>query len=768
MRTAEYHLLLVEDDPSYAALVCDELAHSEGPFQITRVDCLHDAVERLQKGGIDAVLLDLSLPDSEGLDTLNRLRAAAPEIPVVVVSGRQDRELAMAAVQSGAHDYLVKSEIKAPVVHRVVHYAIERHGAEDRLREREARYRSIIESSLDAIISIDSAGHILEFNAAAVAMFERSRADAIGRELAALIIPERLRPAHRRALARHTANPDRPTPRQRLEFMALRSNGVEFPVELTISKTPSPAGSVFTGFIRDLTERQRAEDSRREAQTRIAEQASLLDQARDAILVRDLDHRLTYYNKSAERLYGWSAADIIGQSVRDRFFPEPAVFDEAMWHLLDHGDWQGEVRVKGRDDAELIVESRWTLTRDAAGRPRAVLVIDTDITERKELERRFLRAQRLESIGTLAGGIAHDLNNMLAPVLMSIELLKGDLTESERDEILTTVEGSARRGASMVRQVLTFARGVEGERTAVDIALLIKGVEKFANDTFMKNLTVRTEIAPRLGAVLGDVTQLQQVLVNLCLNARDAMPQGGTLTLSAEQRTINTREANRDLSGAGAYVRIRVADTGAGIPPRILDRIFEPFFTSKPTGKGTGLGLSTSQAIVKSHGGFIRVETQLGQGSEFTVYLPAQTGPVLTETTVAATEIRRGAGELVLVVDDEEPLLRMTSLVLEAFGYRVLLAANGAEAVALFTQHRDSIKVVITDMTMPAMDGAAVIRAIRELDPKARIIAASGLGPQAAQVDGVMRFLPKPLTADALLKAVSDVVRSPVTPPMHL
>lgn len=622
----QYRLLLVEDNADYAAYINATLSGSDDPFRITSAGSLRQAGEHLSAGGIDVVLLDLCLPDSDGLETMHRVQAMARGVPIVVLSGVLDQHLAMAAMQAGAQDYLVKSDIQAAVITRVVRYAIERRAAEARLRERDVHYRS------------------------------------------------------------------------------------------------------------------------------------LLDQARDAILVRDLDHRVTYFNKSAERIYGWRADDVLGQSVRDRFFPDPAVFDEAMQTLLKQGDWQGEISVSGRDGAKLTVESRWTLMRDAGGAPCAVLVIDTDITERKELERRFLRAQRMESIGTLAGGIAHDLNNMLAPVLMSIELLKEDPTARERDEILATIEASTRRGAEMVRQVLTFARGVDGDRQAVDVANLLIDVKKFAIDTFMKDITVQTVVSGNV-LVLGDATQLHQVLINLCVNARDAMGNGGTLSLSAHAQHLAVTEA---AIPAGDYVVINVTDTGSGIPAGMVDRIFEPFFTSKATGKGTGLGLSTSLAIVRSHGGFMRVDSEVGRGSTFSVYLPAlgdrrsaapDTGPAVID--------RRGAGELVLVVDDEAPVLRMTTLVLESFGYRVLAAASGAEAMALFNTHRARIKVVLTDMTMPGMDGATLIRKVREIDPDTRVIAASGLGANdAARLAGAIRFLPKPYTADTVIRAVTEVVRA--------
>ena len=757
------HLLLVEDNASYAEYLSKELGTEPRSFQVTQVDTLAGAIARLTAGGIDVLLLDLSLPDSDGLDTLHRAQAVAPDVPVVVISGTRNPQLAAAAIQAGAQDYLVKSEISSPVVERVIRYAIDRRAAEVRRRHAEEARR--ISDERFHLLSSASNDTIWDWNVTTNELWWNENLEKVFGYRPAEVEP---------TLESWTSrvHPEDLDEVMRAVHAAIDGGEELFVAEYRFRRKSGTYAYVFDrgrvirdqwgaalrmiGAMTDVTERYRA-------MRRIAEQASLLDQARDAIIVRDLDHRIRYYNRSAERIYGWTAADVMGQSVRDRFFEDPSVFDTAMASLLQDGNWEGEVAVKGRDGSRIFVDSHWTLTRDEHGDPRSVLVIDTDITEKKELERRFLRTQRMESLGTLAGGIAHDLNNMLAPVLMSIELLKETPSAEERDVILGTIEASARRGAEMVRQVLAFARGVEGERTAVDVAALVHGVEKFANDTFMKNITVRSTVAPDVSAVLGDVTQLHQVLMNLCVNARDAMPGGGTLTIAADVQTIHKIDAGLDPQARpGRYVAIRVTDTGSGIPPAILDRIYEPFFTSKPTGKGTGLGLSTSSAIVKSHGGFMRVESEVGRGSTFTVYLPAQ--DVAARPAAArkpAPAIARGSGEVVLVVDDEQPLLRMTSLVLESFGYRVLLAESGAEALLKFEAHRNDIKVIITDMTMPVMDGATVIRKIREIDPHARIIAASGLGAQeAARVPGVMRFLPKPLTADTLMQAVSDAVRS--------
>ncbi len=755
-----HHLLLVEADPRHSEYISEELANAPGGFQISLAPSLAHAALCLKAGGSAVVLLGLELPDSSGLPTLHRLQAIAPDVPIVVLSDTRDQALAAAAVQAGAQDYLVKADISSAVVERVVRYAIDRRAAEVRRRDAEAamqisdeRFRLLTTASHDAVWEWNIESGEIWWNLDTKFGYAPGELPPTFEAWGSHIHPEDW-PEVSRRIHDVVASGDNVFV---AEYRFQRKNGSYAYIldrgHLSRDAWGKPLRMV--GSMTDLTDRHRA-------LARIAEQASLLDQARDAIIVRDLNHRVRYYNRSAERLYGWTAADVMGQSVRDRFFEDPAVFDDAMYRLLQDGNWQGEVAVRGRDGARIFVESHWTMTRDASGDPRAVLVIDTDITEKKELERRFLRAQRMESIGTLAGGIAHDLNNMLAPVLMSIDLLKDNPSAAERDVILSTIESSARRGAEMVRQVLTFARGAEGERSAVEVPALLQGVEKFANDTFMKNITVRTRVAPHVAAVLGDVTQLHQVLMNLCVNARDAMPNGGSLTITAELQTIDHSDPNIDtMVRPGRYVAIRVADTGTGIPAEILDRIYEPFFTSKPTGKGTGLGLSTSSAIVKSHGGFMQVESEPGRGSTFTVFLPALDAVAAAEPVVPAASISRGSGELVLVIDDEQPLLRMTSLVLESFGYRVLLAQSGPEALVTFAEHRDDIKVVITDMTMPLMDGATVIRKIREIDPDAKIIAASGLGPQeSARVPGVLRFLPKPLTADTLAKAVSDAVRN--------
>lgn len=518
--------------------------------------------------------------------------------------------------------------------------------------------------------------------------------------------------------------------------------------------------------LQDLEQRVKQRTQELESSQHAAhEKASLLDLSRDAILVCGLDRRVTYWNKSAERLYGWSAAEAVGRPVTDIIADSGSgsgSFQQAYDEVIQAGEWDGEIQQVRKEGRKLVVEGRWTLLRDAAGQPRSILMINTDITERKKFEEQLLRSQRMESLGTLAGGIAHDLNNALTPIMMSIELLKLHEKDALRMGVLATIENSARRGAEMVRQVLSFSRGVEGQRVDVQAGHLLKGIEKIATETFLKNIRVTSDIPADLWIVQGDPAQIHQMLLNLCVNARDAMPNGGTLTLSAANHLLDEQCAAM-IAGAkpGPYLRIELEDTGMGMSPEVVDRIFEPFFTTKELGKGTGLGLSSALAIIKSHQGFIRVSSELDKGSKFQVYLPAQAEGLSLPSPVQV-EMPRGNGQLVLLIDDEEPVRHITGQTLESFGYRVLPAADGVEASTLYAEHKEQVAVVLTDMMMPVMDGPATIQVLMRMNPQVRIIAASGLGVKdmvaKATNAGVTDFIPKPYTAETLLKMLHTVL----------
>jgi PAS domain S-box-containing protein len=496
----------------------------------------------------------------------------------------------------------------------------------------------------------------------------------------------------------------------------------------------------------------------REVEEQNREQAALLNVSQDAIFMIDVQDHILFWNKTAERLYGWNATAVIGHEAPGLLPTDPVKYLEAKQEVLKKGTWAGELVALNRAGSKLIVESRWTLVRDEAGDPKRILITDTDITEKKAVEARFLRSQRMDSIGALAGGIAHDLNNALAPVIMSAELLKDDPDEAVRHKFLDIIHANAQRATGLVKQILSFARGTGGPREPLQLGPLIGEMKKMIQETFPKSIELSVKIPSKeLRIIEADLTEIHQVLLNLCVNARDAMPQGGKLTISAENLHIE-KGFTVEKVASGPYVKISVADTGTGIPVDVLPRIFEPFFTTKEGDKGTGLGLATVCGIVKHHGGFMDVQTEVGKGTEFRVYLPALVSAAAAEVPLKKEEPPAGHGELILLIDDEETLLELTKTMLESSGYRVVTAQNGVQGIAQFQQRRNDIRLVVTDTDMPKLDGIGAIRAIKTLSPDIPVIVASGSVRNPASFAGIdstrLKNLSKPYSIGQLLVAI--------------
>jgi PAS domain S-box-containing protein len=509
----------------------------------------------------------------------------------------------------------------------------------------------------------------------------------------------------------------------------------------------------------DRSELKRAEE-------RAREQASLLDLATDAIIVRCLDGRVVYWNRGAERLYGWSAEEALSRPTVELMQANRDEIAAAEKQLLETGEWSGQVEHKTKSGAPIIVNSRWTLVRDEHRRPKSVLVINTDLTETKKLEAQFLRTQRLEAIGTLASGIAHDLNNILAPILMSVGLLRRSIEGTDAEPLLHIIETSAERGAGIVKQVLTFARGVEGDRTLLLPRHLIGELTKIIAQTFPRNIDIQAPLPPDLWTVAGDATQLHQVFLNLCVNSRDAMPQGGRIFITAENVQVDAHlVATNPGAQLGPHVAFRVADTGTGISAEVLEKIFDPFFTTKEVGKGTGLGLATVLGIVKSHGGFLAVRSELGVGTTFTVFLPAVRESEASANVAEDAPPAPGGGKRVLLVDDEPAIREAVAATLMDSGYEVYLAEDGTDALALYHQRRREIDIVLTDISMAQMDGVTLARALRKLDPDVRIVVSSGhfSKENAAILEsaGVTVFLDKPYNAEKLLRSLETELARP-------
>jgi PAS domain S-box-containing protein len=514
------------------------------------------------------------------------------------------------------------------------------------------------------------------------------------------------------------------------------------------------------GGMSDLSDRKAAEEQ-------LARQAALLDQARDAIIVKDLEDRVLYWNRSAERMYGWTSEEAVGKTSFELIHTDLKKFKDVKDQLFRQGYAYTELEKKTKDNRGLLVETRWSLMLDVAGNPSFILSINTDITEKRKLEQQFFRAQRMESIGTLAGGIAHDLNNILAPILMGLNLLKEDVSVEERHSIVDTLEISARRGAALVKQVLSFARGVQGNRTKIDLRNIIQDLRGVVAETFPKSITCECHVAQGLWSVVADPTNIHQVILNLCVNARDAMPRGGRLVIRVGNQLVDAESARLNFGAkVGPYVVVEVTDTGTGIAESVRAHIFEPFFTTKELGQGTGLGLSTSLGIVKSHEGFITLDSELGKGSTFKVYLPANVSSLQQEQTAFLEPgAPMGNGELILVVDDEAAIRTVAERILTLGGYKVVQACNGVEALAVYGPNMKEIAVVITDMTMPVMDGPALVKALQAVNKNVKIIGSSGLHAPDEQdqplKSGLKAFLPKPYAALSLLKLMNEVISAP-------
>jgi two-component system cell cycle sensor histidine kinase/response regulator CckA len=514
-------------------------------------------------------------------------------------------------------------------------------------------------------------------------------------------------------------------------------------------------------YLEDITLSVRADEQ-------IRSQAALLDISRDAIFVRNFSNRIIYWNEGAQRLYGWASADACGKTINELDLTIDAKESAlALKTVQERENWTGEMRQKSRDGREWVVQSRWTLMRERDGKPKAILVVNTDITEKKKLEAQLLRSQRMESIGTLASGLAHDLNNVLAPIMMALEFLRDNIEDAGLKTCLQTLEMCSLRGASIIRQVLMFARGVEGERLLLNPKHLILEMERIARETFSRSIEVRTVLPKEACILLGDATQIQQVLMNLCVNARDAMPRGGMLTICLEKVELDEAGAGIHIKAKpGSYVVISVSDTGIGIPPELMDKIFDPFFTTKPVGQGTGLGLATTLGIAEKHGGFIHVESEAEKGTTFKVYFPA--APVEQEEIAKGwgqAVLSQGNSELILIVDDEPAVRRLAETVLSRNGYRTLLAADGREGLALYEKNRGEIKLIISDLMMPQMDGPTMVRALREKQFTVKTIMITGLGEEnrisEAKGAGVDAILNKPFTAEQLLTNMKQLLEVP-------
>lgn len=497
-----------------------------------------------------------------------------------------------------------------------------------------------------------------------------------------------------------------------------------------------------------------------------SQQSVLLNLVTDGIILWSVDGTVKFWNHSAELMYGWLSDAAVGKQVVDFLYhSSDPQYQAAIAQTLSTGQWSGELHLLTRRGKKIAVSSNWHLVATPAGIPQSILSIDSDITEHKVLERKFLHAQRLENLGTLASGIAHDLNNILTPIVAITELLTLKLTnlDDRTLRLLQTLSENSKRGRELVSQILAFARSGDGAQTILQPRHLLSEIVWVVRQTFPKSIEVSLELENSdLWTLSADATQLHQVLMNLCINARDAMPDGGNLTMMAENVVLPLNYPKLHPNGCGgAYIAITVADTGVGMPPELLERIFEPFFTTKAMGEGTGLGLSTVWTIVNNHHGFIDVVSEPGMGTQFKFYLPAINQPEV-ECINPTLPSLRGNGELILIVDDEPSIREILSTTIESYDYRSILASSSQQAIELYTERHIEIKTILLDYVMPGGNPHQTIAKLRSIDPNTQIIIMSGLSLAeiAAKNHGtsIDAFLAKPFSTQDLLRTLRAVL----------
>ncbi|MBI2949756.1 MAG: response regulator [Verrucomicrobia bacterium] len=813
-------IIHLEDDPNDRELVRN-LLEAEGLMcEFHHVETRDDFTTALEQGPWDLIMSDFTLPGYDGLSALALARQKRPEVPYLFVSGTMGEELAVDSLQHGATDYVLKNRLNRLVA--AVRRALQE--AEDRqqrlkaelLREAFLDLGSRLNSSSTppeaARIILDAAQQLLGWDAGALEMYSAPQ-NATRPVLAVEMV------LGRRIDVPHVATFRPLTPRT---AQCLAQGGHLIPAEDTRSAeqagspgsggqlspssllVPVRHGAKTIGFLsiekftrpgytkEDLKtllaladhcggalERIAVEEEKDRLLAEIQSQQQRLDNILAGVPAvvwetwRAPDakgQRTNFVSRHVETMLGYTVQEwlatpdlwlrIVHPEDKQRVYQE---IDKmyAMGQGLTH-----QYRWVAKDGRIVWVETSAVITCREDGTPIGLRGVTMDITEKKKIEAQFLRSQRIESIGRLTSGIAHDLNNVLAPILMSAQVLRERLQELELQNLVSITETHAKRAADIVKQLLTFARGTECERTLVQPKLLLDEMVQTLQHTLPKSIAITAVIQPDAWLLSANPTQLQQVILNLCVNARDAMPNGGSLALSAANVVLDETTAQRHPGAKpGAHVMIRVVDTGLGIAPEILDKIFDPFFTTKDRSKGTGLGLSTMLGIVRNHGGFVTVESELGSGSQFAVYLPASPSATPLAPNREEPSSPSGNGETILVVDDEMGIREMARQILRHAGFNVIVAADGAEAIAKLDQHGRSIELVLSDIMMPVMDGVALTRAIRKLHSHVKVIASTGFGIEDKLAElralAVTQFLEKPYSAEKLLGAIHRALHSP-------
>jgi PAS domain S-box-containing protein len=713
------------------------------------------ALARLRDTRIDLIVLDYKLNAGiNGLDFLAEIRAGGWNVPVILVTGFSTEGVVIRALRAGVRDLVPKTSDHLHHLRETVDRVLREVRTERRLAESEARLASIIESVHDAIVVAGPDFRITFFNGAAEEMFRCPAEQAIGRQIDEFLAPEvfaakdqsHLVSIRTRFSARHGQT-----------LWGRRADGEQFPIEASASRAGTADQTFYTAVVRDVTERE-------QAAAKIQKQAALLDEANDAISVRDPAGNVVFWNRGAERLYGWTRAEAVSGTLAPTLDAISFLgLHEANQAISTCGEWSGEIRHVRHDGQEVIVASRWARLRGPDEQPEGTLVIDTDVTERKLLEAQYLHAQKLDAVGHLAGGMAHDFNNLLTIIIGYGELLLASpaLPDDAR-ETVRGILGAGERGVALILQLLTFSRRQVVSPRVLDLNRLIPEAERMFQRLIGVNVELTTDLAPDLGRVKGDPGQIEQVLLNLAVNARDAMPTGGRLTIETRNIELDSGYARRHVAvRPGAYVRVRVRDTGHGMDAETLSRAFEPFFTTKEIGKGTGLGLAAVHGIVTQAGGHVDLSSEVGRGTTVSIYFPRVPWEPETDSGIVSVQAPRGV-ETILIAEDDDKVRALARAALMGAGYTVLDAACGDEAMLEAAAFPGPIHLLVTDMMMPGVGGRELAERLTKARPGVKVLFMSGHPDEQLfrnpLADPKMAFLQKPFTRVSLARKIRQIL----------
>jgi PAS domain S-box-containing protein len=644
----------------------------------------------------------------------------------------------------------------------------ERRRAEEALRAAEAKYRSIVDNAVEGIFQTSLEGKVLMANSALARILGFDSPEELMREMTDVARQSYVQPERRGEFQRLMEQQGIVSG---FEYQAWRKDGGIVWVSETTRAVRDADGRVlfYEGILEDITARKQAVE---ELQRREEHYRRLLENITDVILILDAGGMIRYASPSIERGLGYDPAEVVGRQALEFVRPdERSRMAEKLRQVgeASHVPVPVEFPCRHRDGSWRITEAVGRQMPAAGGEPLTVVTL-RDVTAGRQMEEQLRQSQKLEAIGQLSGGVAHDFNNLLTVIRGHADLLR--LTTNlphEVEEFVREVSAAADRAANLTRQLLTFSRRQTMQLADLDLNEVVANMTKMLRRILGEDIEMTLNYAAQPLPLRADAGMIEQVLLNLAVNARDAMPRGGRLTLMTESVDVTPAMLREHVRGRpGPFARLTVADNGTGIPPEAMPHIFEPFFTTKEVGKGTGLGLATVYGIVHQHDGWIEVESEVGRGTTFRIYLPRQARRAEPAAPAAAPELPRGTGETILLVEDDVLVQGVARKALETRGYRVLVASRGAEALRLWQEHRTEIRLLLTDMVMPGgMSGREIARRLLEENPRLRVIYMSGYSREIAGQDLPLQdgfnYLSKPFDIARLATAVRTSLDSTQT-----